>query len=109
MNPAGWCFTSELLTRNVRGTRLSQSVLIFSTRTRGECRPRSPAGSLPHSFISLLTEELCLFSRAISSFSLRHLEEGKIFFVHLGILTCSLVLRVSDGQKVRAVERQQNT
>ncbi|XP_034047698.1 LOW QUALITY PROTEIN: chondroitin sulfate proteoglycan 4-like [Thalassophryne amazonica] len=38
--------------------------------------------------------------RAISLFSLKDLEEGKISFVHTGDLTSRLVLSVSDGQKL---------
>ncbi|XP_040013786.1 chondroitin sulfate proteoglycan 4-like [Xiphias gladius] len=37
--------------------------------------------------------------RAINMFSLHDLEEGKISFVHTGVSTSRLPLRVSDGQK----------
>lgn len=36
-------------------------------------------------------------------FSLHDLEEGKISFVHTGVSTSRLPLRVSDGQKVSNV------
>lgn len=39
--------------------------------------------------------------RAINLFTQRDLEEGKIVFVHSGVSTTRLLLRVSDGQKVR--------
>ncbi|KAM8828482.1 chondroitin sulfate proteoglycan 4-like isoform 2-T2 [Spinachia spinachia] len=39
-------------------------------------------------------------SRAINLFSLNDLEEGKIFFVHTGVPTSRLALRVSDGLKL---------
>ncbi|XP_069563197.1 chondroitin sulfate proteoglycan 4-like [Brachyistius frenatus] len=38
--------------------------------------------------------------RAINLFSLNDLEEGKISFVHSGVSTSRLALRVSDGQKL---------
>ncbi|XP_029372421.1 chondroitin sulfate proteoglycan 4-like [Echeneis naucrates] len=38
--------------------------------------------------------------RAINLFSLHDLEEGKISFVHTGVSTSRLPLRVSDGQKI---------
>ncbi|GLD55148.1 chondroitin sulfate proteoglycan 4-like protein [Lates japonicus] len=38
--------------------------------------------------------------RAINLFSLQDLEEGKIYFVHTGVSTSRLPLRVSDGQKL---------
>ncbi|XP_076614950.1 chondroitin sulfate proteoglycan 4-like isoform X2 [Chaetodon auriga] len=38
--------------------------------------------------------------RAINLFSLNDLEEGKISFVHTGVPTSRLALRVSDGQKL---------
>ncbi|XP_019713470.1 chondroitin sulfate proteoglycan 4-like [Hippocampus comes] len=38
-------------------------------------------------------------SRAIKVFSLHDLEEGKISFVHTGVSTSRMALRVSDGQK----------
>ncbi|TNN86315.1 Chondroitin sulfate proteoglycan 4 [Liparis tanakae] len=41
--------------------------------------------------------------RAINLFSLNDLEEGKIFFVHTGVPTSRLALRVSDGLKVNNV------
>lgn len=44
-----------------------------------------------------------LSSRAINLFSQNDLEEGKINFVHTGVSTSRLALRVSDGQKVSDV------
>uniref|UniRef100_A0A665TYT0 Chondroitin sulfate proteoglycan 4-like n=1 Tax=Echeneis naucrates TaxID=173247 RepID=A0A665TYT0_ECHNA len=44
-----------------------------------------------------------LSSRAINLFSLHDLEEGKISFVHTGVSTSRLPLRVSDGQKASHV------
>ena len=42
-------------------------------------------------------------SRAVNLFSLNDLEEGKISFVHSGVSTTRLPLRVSDGEKVSDV------
>lgn len=47
---------------------------------------------------------LGLSSRAIQTFSLSDLEEGKISFVHTGASTSRLVFRVSDGSKVSTVK-----
>uniref|UniRef100_A0A8C4F5Y6 Laminin G domain-containing protein n=1 Tax=Dicentrarchus labrax TaxID=13489 RepID=A0A8C4F5Y6_DICLA len=44
--------------------------------------------------------------RAINLFSLNDLEEGKISFVHTGVPTSRLALRVSDGLKVMPLEHK---
>uniref|UniRef100_A0A3Q3QNT9 Laminin G domain-containing protein n=1 Tax=Monopterus albus TaxID=43700 RepID=A0A3Q3QNT9_MONAL len=44
--------------------------------------------------------------RAINLFSLNDLEAGKISFVHTGVSTSRLALRVSDGQKVMALQHK---
>uniref|UniRef100_A0A3B4FUM2 Chondroitin sulfate proteoglycan 4-like n=1 Tax=Pundamilia nyererei TaxID=303518 RepID=A0A3B4FUM2_9CICH len=41
--------------------------------------------------------------RPINLFSLNDLEEGKISFIHTGVSTSRLALRVSDGQKVSKI------
>uniref|UniRef100_A0A669BQM0 Laminin G domain-containing protein n=1 Tax=Oreochromis niloticus TaxID=8128 RepID=A0A669BQM0_ORENI len=44
-----------------------------------------------------------LVLRPINLFSLNDLEEGKISFIHTGVSTSRLALRVSDGQKVSKI------